>query len=218
MPYNINDLPMQTALGPNEDCETCPLLVADTTYDPCQAVRALDADDVIFGFMKCNTVFTLDGTNPLSEVAPNPTSVVPFTDAVSAGDVVVRKTQDFEKAQAEPITRALSAYDPEDVLKYRQPFTWKDTRRLPNASEAKLTNQLLQWSKAGILQMFYVTKNDDCFMYRNKTKLQGGHMQSPGQESIEEYGFTAEVIIPDNAVIVPFRISGLYAALQAVSL
>ncbi len=218
MPYDVYDLPMQTALGGNEDCESCAALVADVTFEPCNATRALDADDVLFGYLKCDTVFTLNGTDPLTEVAPNPTAVQPFTDAVTAGDVVVRKTQDFEKPEAEAITRALSAYDPEDAIKYRQSFTWKDTRRLADASEAKLMNQILQWSNAGILQCFYVTKNDDVFMYRNNTKLQAKHMQAPGQESIEEYMFTAEVIIPANALIVPFRIAGLYKALAAVSL
>lgn len=222
MAYSVLDLPMQTALGGNENCEDCAAIVADVTYDPCNFEKSLDADDVLFGFLKCDAVFTKDGgvgvREPLDALQPNPNDVQSFTDLITAGDAVIRKTQDFEKAQAEALTRALSAYKPEDVMKYRQNFSWVDTRRLADASEAQLVNQLLAWSTKGVLQSFYVTKHDDCFMYRAETKLVAGHGQSPAAESIEQYNFSASVMIPKNSLIVPFRISGLFQALQALAL
>lgn len=221
MPYDPLSLPMGTALGGNEECVDCAGIVADVSFDPCNADRALDADDVLFGFLKCDAEFTYDdgaGRVPVDATQPNPNDAIAFTELVTSGELVLRDTQNFDKPFAEPITNALSSYKPEDTVKYNQAFTWNDSRRLADGSEAQLTSQLLAWSNAQILQCLYVTKNDDCWIYRATTKYNAGHGQSPGQESVELYQHNVNVIIPQNNIVVPFRIAGLYNALKAVSL
>lgn len=221
MPYDLSDFPSGTGLGGDSGCEDCDAVVVDETFDPCNAV-ILDADDVIFGYLRCDAVFTRDdgagGRIPVDETNPNPEDIIAFTDLITSGELIMRNTENFDKPVAEPIDLDISSYKPSRTVKFTQNFTWTDTRRLPAATEAKLMNQILQWSKQGILHSLYVTKHDDVFFYREQTNLNGAHSQSPALESIETYTFNASVVMPDNALVVAVRIAGLFDALKALAL
>ena len=175
-------------------------------YDPCSAVEE-NADDVAALFMKCSTDF-----NPQTATAPTVAEIVAQIDAAN---VIVKVTEEFEKLTSDQQTRS-RGYAPDKVTARTHNWQWFDNLKMITQEHRELWNEINLWAEAEQLNFGYVTQNDELFLFRSpsgkNTVLTLDDPVAPGEGVIERIQVNVSVKVNSTMLPVPFRISGLYAA------
>lgn len=192
-------------------CPDCAGAAVDVSvqYNECNAIEE-NAGEVAALFMKCATDFS-----PADAAAPTVAEIVA---QITAGDVIVKKTEDFEKLASDQQTRT-RGYSPDKVVARTHNFQFFDNLKMTTQEHRILWNEIAKWAEAEQLNFGYVTQNDELFLYRTPngkdTTMSLDDPQAPAQNAIERIQCNVSVKVNSIALGVPFRISGIYAAVAA---
>ena len=187
--------------------------VVDEIFDPCLTTEEL-ADEVLFMFLRCDT--TIADTD-----LGNDLDLAELQAAVTAGDVILKPTENFTKAEPEMIERE-RGYSPSKTIGKTYTFTFDDFRKIAgvNQTHRKQWNQITELADKELLQVGYVTKNDEVYLFRvqgKKVKVMVSDPQEPAQNAVERLAVTVTVRIDENKIPVPYYIAGAYAGLAPMT-
>ncbi len=207
MPYVLEDWMKVDAIGGCPDCGNASQV--DEKYNECDAKEEL-ADENIMLFIQCGTDFNVADVD-------NPT-VGEIEALIDSGAIIAKKTEGFNMPDAEIQTRD-QPYGPARPVAKIKSFNYLDYQKMETQEHRKQYNQVDAWAIQNRLSLGRITQNDELFLYLVKngknTTFSADDPQTTGENSTEGLVINASVKLPGTALPVPYRISGIYAAIAA---